>query len=119
AYSFGQRSPLGLDVIRDRNRLYRETDEGKIENVYVLKILNMDDKAHAFRLHVDGIDDIELHTDTRKIRVDAGEVLELPVRLRAEEDELHERSTKVTFQLVASDDPQLHVREEARFLGPQ
>ncbi|MGD2056376.1 MAG: cytochrome c oxidase accessory protein CcoG, partial [Gammaproteobacteria bacterium] len=49
AYSFGQRSPLGLDVIRDRNRLYRETDEGKIENVYVLKILNMDDKAHAFR----------------------------------------------------------------------
>jgi len=118
AWSLSQRSTLGLDVIRDRNRLYRETDEGRIENVYILKIINMDDKAHAFKLHVDGIDDLELFIDAKRIWVDAGEVLELPVRLRVEEDELHERSNKVTFKLVATDDSGLKTHEEARFLGP-
>ena len=118
AYSLSQRTTLGLDVIRDRNRLFRETDEGRIENVYILKILNMDDRGHDYSLRVEGIDDLELHTDTKRIRVDAGEVLELPVRLRVEEDELHERSSKVTFELIATDDPGLAVREEARFLGP-
>jgi cytochrome c oxidase accessory protein FixG len=118
AYSLSQRTTLGLDVIRDRNRLYRETDEGRIENVYILKILNMDDRGHAYSLRVEGIDDLELFTDTKRIWVEAGEVLELPVRLRAEEDELHERSSKVTFELIATDDPGLAVREEARFLGP-
>jgi len=118
AWSLSQRSTLGLDVIRDRNRLYRETDEGQIENVYILKIINMDDKGHAFKLHVEGIEDLELFIDARRIWVDAGEVLELPVRLRVEEDELHERSNKVTFKLVATDDPGLKAREDARFLGP-
>jgi polyferredoxin len=118
AYSLSQRTTLGLDVIRDRNRLYRETDEGRIENVYILKIINMDDKGHTFKLHVEGIEDIELFIDQKQIRVDAGEVLELPVRLRVEEDELHERSNKVTFELVATDNPGLTAREEARFLGP-
>jgi cytochrome c oxidase accessory protein FixG len=118
AYSLSQRSTLGLDVIRDRNRLYRETDEGRIENVYILKIINMDDKGHAFKLRVAGIEDIELFIDAKRIWVDAGEVLELPVRLRVEEDELHERSNKVTFNLVATDDPGLKTHEEARFLGP-
>jgi len=118
AYSLSQRTTLGLDVIRDRNRLYRETNDGEIENVYVLKILNMDNKGHAYHLTVDGIHDLELHTDTRRIWVDAGEVLELPVRLRVEEDELHKRSSKVVFHLTATDDPKLSVREDARFLGP-
>jgi len=118
AWSLSQRSTLGLDVIRDRNRLYRETDEGRIENVYILKIINMDDKGHAFKLRVEGIEDLELFIDTKRIWVDAGEVLELPVRLRVEEDELHERSNKVTFKLVATDDPGLKTHEEARFLGP-
>jgi len=118
AWSLSQRSTLGLDVIRDRNRLYRETDEGRIENVYILKIINMDDKGHAFKLYVEGIEDMELFIDAKRIWVDAGEVLELPVRLRVEEDELHERSNKVTFKLVATDDSGLKTREEARFLGP-
>jgi hypothetical protein len=59
-----------------------------------------------------------LLTDAKRIWVDAGEVLELPVRLRAEEDDLHERSSKVTFELVATDNPGLTAREDARFLGP-
>ena len=117
-YSLGHRSTLGLDVIRDRNRLYRETDEGHIENVYILKILNMDKKGHEYRLHVDGIEDLKLFIDAKRIWVDAGEITELPVRLSAEEDDLKQRSTKVIFTITSKDNPDLTAREEARFLGP-
>jgi cytochrome c oxidase accessory protein FixG len=119
AYSIGTRTSLGLDVIRDRNRLYRETDAGLIENVYTLKILNMDDVAHRYTLSVTGIPGLELHTDMKDIEVMAGDVMDLPVRLRADEAELEERSNKIVFELVASDRPGLKVKEEARFLGPR
>ncbi|MGB5439247.1 MAG: cytochrome c oxidase accessory protein CcoG [Gammaproteobacteria bacterium] len=119
AYSFALRVPLGLDVIRDRNQLYRETSEGLIENVYILKILNMDDARHNFELEASGIDGLEIHMDLQEISVPGGAVLELPVRLRVDEAALGARSSEVRFQLVASDKPELVAEEEARFLGPR
>ena len=118
-YSFSQRISLGLDVIRDRNTLYRETSDGLIENVYMLKILNMDDADHQYELSVSGIPGLSLHRDMTEIRVDSGGVLELPVRLRADEADLDARSNDVVFELVATDDAGLVVSEDARFLGPQ
>ena len=118
-YTFSQRTSLGLDVIRDRNTLYRETSEGLIENVYILKILNMDDDAHSYTLTADGIPGIRLQTDAQTIRVEAGDVMEFPVRLQADEGDLEARSSKVLFKLIANDDPELAVWEEARFLGPR
>ncbi|TMO93298.1 cytochrome c oxidase accessory protein CcoG, partial [Pseudoalteromonas sp. S3178] len=38
------RKPMELDIIRDRNQLYRVNYEGLIENTYTLKIIN---KAQA------------------------------------------------------------------------
>jgi cytochrome c oxidase accessory protein FixG len=119
SWSFSQRISLGLDVIRDRNTLYRETNDGLIENVYILKILNMDDAAHQYDLSVSGIPGLTLHKDMAVIQVDSGGVLELPVRLRADEADLKVRSSNVVFELVATDDAALTAREEARFLGPQ
>ena len=118
AYSLVNRIPLGLDVIRDRNQLYRETSEGLIENVYILKILNMDEAAHTYELEVSGIEGIQLHMDMSEIRVESGDVLELPVSLRVEEVEIEARSTGVEFELSAKDNAELTVTEEARFLGP-
>ena len=85
AWSFSQRVSLGLDVIRDRNTLYRETGDGLIENVYILKILNMDDAEHQYELSVSGIPGLTLHKDMAVIRVASGGIMELPVRLRADE----------------------------------
>jgi cytochrome c oxidase accessory protein FixG len=118
AWSFSQRVSLGLDVIRDRNTLYRETSDGFIENVYILKILNMDDAAHQYELSVSGIPGLTLHKDMAVIQVPSGGIMELPVRLRAEEGDLEVRSSDVVFELVATDDAALIAREDARFLGP-
>ena len=118
-YSLLTRMPLELDVIRDRNRLFRETNAGLIENVYTLKIINMDSVARTYRLTASGIEGLQLLVDEAQIRVAPGAVQELPVRLRAAEADLVERSSEVVFTLEDLEDDSLVVSEEARFLGPR
>jgi cytochrome c oxidase accessory protein FixG len=112
------RIPLELDVIRDRNTLFREGADGRIENVYTLKIMNMDGHAHSYRLTAGGIDDLALRLDRAEIQVASGEVIEVPVTLSADPAWLKERSTRVSFTLQATDNERLKRVEEARFLGP-
>ncbi|MBI3570800.1 MAG: cytochrome c oxidase accessory protein CcoG [Gammaproteobacteria bacterium] len=112
------RVPLKLDVLHDRNALYRETIDGLIENTYTLKVMNMDNSAHRYVLSARGIDGIQLHTDRPEIAVAAGEVMEVPVRLQAERRSLTQRSMPVYFRLQASDVDGLSTEQTARFLGP-
>ena len=113
-----QRIALDLDVIRDRNTLYRETRDGLIENVYTLKILNMDSSPHRYTLSADGIDGLKMVTDQGEIVVEAGTVYQMVVRLQADEFNLEKRRVAVSFHLQADDANHLKIIEEARFLGP-
>ncbi|MCP4334174.1 MAG: cytochrome c oxidase accessory protein CcoG [Gammaproteobacteria bacterium] len=113
-----QRVALDLDVIRDRNTLYRETRDGLIENVYTLKILNMDSEPHRYQLSADGIDGLKLLSDQAEIVVEAGSIYQMVVRLQADEFNLEARSVSVSFYLQAEDSNHLSTVEEARFLGP-
>jgi len=121
-YAIAQRTPLELDVIRDRNSLYRETNTGLVENVYTLKIINMDVEPHRYTLQVSGeksgLKDLELIMQDKSIDVPAGEVLTLPVSVRIDPVQLRSVANKIEFILYADDDPDLHYREVARFLGP-
>ncbi len=118
-YSVANRIPVGLDVIRDRNSLYRENSVGHIENVYLLRIMNMDDKAHEYSLTVSGLDKLTLHQDRETIRVESGEVFNLPVRLEVPPESLQgAKSSQVAFTLSSKSDPTIATEEESRFLGP-
>ena len=112
------RVPLRLDVVRDRNSLYRETNEGLIENVYMLKIMNMDNSPHRYGLSASGIEGIRLSTDLSEIHIEAGQTRDIPVRLIADPENIRLRSSKITFEAKAMDDAKLMVREDSRFLGP-
>jgi cytochrome c oxidase accessory protein FixG len=112
------RVPLDLDVVRDRNSLYRETNEGWIENVYTLRVLNMDDRPHSYRVSATGIDGLILLTDVERLAIETGQVREIAVRLQADPAVLTERSTRVAFRVEAEGEPKLVATEEARFLGP-
>jgi cytochrome c oxidase accessory protein FixG len=118
-YSILSRTPLAMDVIRDRNSLYRETNEGLIENVYIIKILNMDQQDHDYVLSVKGIDNLIMKMDASELQVQSGEVIELPVRVQVDAYHLKKRSNEISFHLEASDNDELTVVEEARFLGPK
>ena len=79
----------------------------------------MDDRAQQYQLSVTGIPGYTLYKEIDVIEVESGGVMELPVRLWADEAELEVRSSDVVFELVATDDAALTVTEDARLLGPQ
>ena len=122
-YEISQRMPLELDIIRDRNSLYRETNEGLVENVYTLKVINMDERTHRYQLEVSGesagIEGLELDLNDPFIEVESDEVLNLPVSVRVDPVALKRPSSEIEFILYAEDAPTtLRRREKARFLGP-
>ncbi len=117
-YSIGQRIPLELDVIRDRNALYRETNEGLIENIYTLKIINKDRERHRYRLEVSGPAGLELINKANEIKVASGEVLSIPVSVQIDPVNLSKTSTQIQFHIAALERENISQSEPARFLGP-
>ena len=117
-YSIMTRIPLDVDVMRDRNALYRETDEGMVENIYTVKVMNKDSKAHRFHLAVSGLEGARLIAQTAEFRIASGEAVDLPVRVEVDPAELRRTSSEVDFEVAAEDGPELRRVEKARFLGP-
>lgn len=117
-YAISQRIPLELDVIRDRNSLYRETSEGLAENVYTLKLINMDEQAHRYVISIDGLKGAELVQPQPEYLVPSGEVVSLPVQVRIDPVNLERPSSEIHFTATAVDDPKLTTTQGARFIGP-
>ena len=83
AYTVTHRAPVDLDVLRDRNTLYRELDDGRIENVFSVRIINKDQRAHAFRIARTCIESCRRSTaDSPTTFVSAEEVKAVVVRVR-------------------------------------
>jgi cytochrome c oxidase accessory protein FixG len=111
------RTPLGMDVIRDRNALYRERAD-HIENVYTLKVLNKDSRAHTYVLEVSGLPTIRADTEPDPIRVAAGEVYPVAARVMVDSGVSAADGRDISFSLTAVDDPRLTVTETSRFFTP-
>lgn len=116
-YSLAVRTPLILDVIRDRNALYREVHGGLIENIYTIRIINEDDKAHAYRLEAAGLNSLQVVDPVGEIEVPAGSVSTVPVRLQASGD-VAEGVHAITLSIKAEDVPHIARTEQTRFIGP-
>ena len=111
-----QRSPLIVDVMRDRNALYRTAADGSIENGYTLRIVNKDTQARNFRIRVVGPEGITLVEANAVHAAAAEEVLTVPVTLRAPAG-LAKGRVDVDF-VVESDAEGVSETEETRFFGP-
>ena len=116
--SLGMRTPLKMDVIRDRGAMGREIDDGMIENVYRLQVMNTSEKAHTFRITVAGIDSIRLETPA-EVRIDGASTRAVPVLVRIVHATGKRGSNPITFSIQANDDPGLRVEEKAVFLVPK
>jgi cytochrome c oxidase accessory protein FixG len=118
AYGVAARVPLDLDILRERNRLFRETSEGEIENVYQLRILNMDQSDHVYEVSASGIPNLTLEGHTR-VEVRGGEIVDVPVRLKASADVLTAGSTPVRFALKPLGGAGWTVEEDSTFIAPR
>jgi cytochrome c oxidase accessory protein FixG len=115
--SMALRTPIILDVIRDRNSLYRELPGDLIENIYTIKIINQSNDARVFRLSVEGVEGIHLDGVSDEITVDGGAVLSLPVRVRVQRANAR-GIMKIDFIAEALDDSCDMRVEDSRFLAP-
>ena len=55
AYSITTRSPFRADVVRDRGTLARQVEDGWLENVYRLQIMNATELPQTYRISADGL----------------------------------------------------------------
>ncbi len=112
------RTPLKLDVIRDRGAMGREVDNGMIENVYRLQIMNTDEAPHRYRLQVSGIDSIHLETPA-DVSLGSTGSRAVPIRVRIAEGQGQKGSNKIWFSLQALDNDDVQVKEKAVFFVPR
>jgi cytochrome c oxidase accessory protein FixG len=117
AVSLALRSPVGLDVIRDRNALYRMLDDGRVENVYNVRILNKTEATHRFEIFVSGPGELSLDPSPARFTVGGGEVFPAGLRVRRPAYEPPGSET-IRLEVRAVDAPGLRARSVARFLGP-
>ena len=113
------RTPFKMDVIRDRGAMGREVENGMIENVYRLQIMNTDEDMHHFRLSVEGIDSIHLDGAADEIELGPTESRAVPVRVRVDAGVGQKGSNKIWFTLQVTDGDELAIKEKAVFFIPR
>jgi len=111
------RTPLKVDVVRDRASLARIVDGGKLENVYRLQVMNATEMTQRYQVSIQGMDGLEVVTDPVVV-VDPAESRWVPVRLQIPYGSASAGSHPIHFQ-VKSLDGSIKVSEKSVFLVPQ
>jgi len=112
------RTPLKMDVIRDRGSLGREVEDGMIENVYRLQIMNTDEAPHRYKLTVEGIPSIHIQGGN-EVALSSTDSRAVPVSVRTNEGQGEKGSNKIYFTLTTIDEPAIEVKEKAVFFVPR
>jgi cytochrome c oxidase accessory protein FixG len=112
-----QRRLVELDVLRDRNGLYRELADGSIENVYTARLINKDTRPRTFHLSVVGLPGATLDTDAEAVRIEAGEIASVAIRIRVASRSAH-NVNEVRIVARSDDGKALETTADARFISP-
>ncbi|WP_448547425.1 cytochrome c oxidase accessory protein CcoG [Thalassotalea fusca] len=116
-YEIAARTPVSLDIIRDRTELAKENFNGEIENVYTLKILNKSQKDNRYRLSVKGIDKAIWHGE-QEVLVRAASVYTLPMSISVDPYELNGYMNDITFVVeLISEEEAVRIEQESRFFN--
>jgi cytochrome c oxidase accessory protein FixG len=75
------RTPFKVDVVRDRGALARLVDEGFIENVYRLQIMNATERPQRYRVSAQGLPGLAT-ARVIEVQVDGAQARWVPVALR-------------------------------------
>jgi cytochrome c oxidase accessory protein FixG len=117
ALSIALKSPLKVDVIRDRG-LPRVTENGDIDNVYRLQIMNTDERSRHYVIEVKGIPGISIVSDT-DFEMASATTKVIPARIRVPQGAAKSGSNKIIFTVRDIDDAKTSVSEKAAFLIPR
>lgn len=116
-YKIATRTPLEIDVVRNRSALYQKTADGKIVNIYTIKALNMNQIAHRYFIKVDGLP-AKLVMGSNPIHVKAGEVYQTTVSLATDEKAINKKVNRIVFVIEDVDNSRISARRDSTFLAP-
>jgi len=117
AWGIATRLPLKVDVIRDRNSLSREVENGLIENLFRLQIMNVSETQQRYAISVSGLEGIDIAAERIVEIPPAGaRIVLVPVRVPPESGK--KGSNRIYFDVKAVSDEKIAVHEKASFLMP-
>lgn len=116
-WSLVARTPLKVDVVRDRAALSRIVAGGKLENVYRLQIMNATEQPQRYRIAAAGLEGLVLASDA-EVDVGPAESRWVAVRLQIPYGSTTPGSHSIEFSIgdVAG---QSHLTEKSVFLVPR
>jgi cytochrome c oxidase accessory protein FixG len=113
--SLYMRVPLKLDIMRDRAAIAREVEDGMIENVYRLQVMNTTEEARAYELGVSGLPGLQLWGEPT-LGVGAATSRIVPVKVRLPAAAAKPGSHPIEFHLRALGVEGVEVRERSVFI---
>ena len=115
--SIGLRTPFKVDVVRDRSTLSRITEEGTLENVYRLQIMNAAEHAQTYHLKVKGLPNIKITTDT-DVLVEPAQARWVVLRADIPYGSVPSGSHKIEFEVQALGTDEVAI-EKSVFIVPR
>ena len=113
------RDPLRVNVMRDRAALERELDDGSIENVYRVQIMNMTEAPRRFRISVRGIEGATIqHKPFIVVNVPPLDSQVIAVDVYADPHNAPLRRQPIAFEVVAQDNASIVVITKSIFFTP-
>ncbi|OOG36715.1 cytochrome c oxidase accessory protein CcoG [Polaromonas sp. A23] len=116
-WSLVARTPLKVDVVRDRAALSRIVAGGKLENVYRLQIMNATEQPQRYRIAAAGIEGLVLASDA-EVDVGPAESRWVAVRLQIPYGSTTPGSHPIEFS-IGDAAGQSHLTEKSVFLVPR
>ena len=115
--SLALRTPLRVDVVRDRAALSRIVAGGRLENVYRLQVMNATEQPQRYRISADGLQDLAVASEP-EVEVGPAESRWVAVRLQIPYGSAPAGSHPIHFDIRAEPGA-VHVREKSVFLVPR
>ncbi|MBC3879316.1 cytochrome c oxidase accessory protein CcoG [Undibacterium sp. FT79W] len=109
--------PLKVDVIRDRG-MPKITENGEIENVYRLQVMNTQESARRYSVEIQGVKGATILNNV-DIDVKSAAAKAFPVRVRVPANVLQTGSNRIRFVVKDLDAPDVSVTEKAVFIVPR
>jgi cytochrome c oxidase accessory protein FixG len=112
------RVPMKVDVIRDRGALARLVEQGRIENVYRLQVMNATESPQKLSIAVEGLPGVVVASENT-VDVLPTEVRSMAVRVQVPPGTAEGGSHPIVFKLQSVSDPDLVLNEKSVFLIPR
>jgi len=115
--SLSMRTLFKVNVVRDRGVMAREVEDGKIENVYRLQVMNATEATQRYKITVGGLPGLAMASETI-VTIASTEARVLAVRVQAPANVATPGSHPMQFEIDSLDSPG-HLTEKSIFMVPR